>query len=174
MASTFGKLKMVEFLLDHGASIDLVNSRGESALSKATERGHTEVASLLQQCGANCETIIPVSTPGEPIPTLSLFEQPVPELFAKPELSIALRELLPLSSEWENIGLLLEVPDKVVCLIKRYHPSKHLRIQEVLCTWLEQKNPEEATWKRLIDTVDLIDPYVAHRILRQIKINNDC
>lgn len=74
---------------------------------------------------------------------------------------MVLLELFPLADNWENIGLFLDVPDGVLLSIKHSHPSDIMRMHEVLISWLKQMNP---IWKKLMDAVEPIDPYIAHRI----------
>ena len=134
LASWFGKLKMVEFLLEQGATVDLVNFRGESALSKAIGVGQTEVVSLLQKRGA---TYTPHPTPSCP-PTQSSTVSEEKGPASKQEQSAVLNELVPLYDDWENIGLLLYVPDDELTCIKRSHPSDIGCIHEVFNSWRKQ------------------------------------
>ena len=162
VASTFGRVAMVKLLLDHGANIDLINSLGESALSRAIKNGRTEVASLLKECGA---TYIGETSLGQLSVPSSSEEQPQKQkLLDRKEISTALRELIPIAGEWENIGLMLDVPDDTLYRIKQHHPSANMRIQEVLTTWMKREQPQDVSWKKLAEAVEPIDPYVAHKI----------
>ncbi len=51
-ASEFGNLKTVQILLDNGADVKTKTLFGETALSIATQHGHTEIVKLLKRAGA--------------------------------------------------------------------------------------------------------------------------
>ena len=181
MASSFGRLELIKFLLDEGANIDLVNPRGESALSKAIERGQTEVASLLQQYGAKSKQVSTSSQSQsslrevlgeEAAASTTSFEQ-VPKLHGhtRPEISSALKLLLPIASRWANIGVVLGVPIGIVDAIKydnRNSCSACLR--EMLIEWLKQVDPPP-TWENLIEAIELFDPYIAHKARTHFSSN---
>lgn len=60
-ASSLGHLNLVELLLRRGASIDLANSDGGTALMEADSKGHTDVSSRLLRAGARrleCEALL--------------------------------------------------------------------------------------------------------------------
>ena len=159
--------------MDLGSSVDLVNPRGESALSKAIERDQTEVVSLLQQHGAKNNQVSTSrqsqsalrEVPGEEAATSTTsFEKP-PKLHdhTRPEISSALKLLLPIASKWQNIGVLLGVPIEIVDAIK--YENRHsysMCLIEMLTYWLKQVDPPP-TWKDLIEAIELFDPYVAHK-----------
>jgi len=52
MASYNEALEVVRLLLEYGADVEAKNSRGETALQEATEKGHDEVVKLLREHGA--------------------------------------------------------------------------------------------------------------------------
>ena len=164
VASTFGRVAMVKFLLDRGAKIDLENSRGESGLSVAIKNGRAEVVSLLKKRGASyrmsSEELLGQSS-CTPSP---MGDEPKQKRLNRKGLLSAVRELIPIADEWENIGLMLNVPVDTLSQIKFNHPSAHMRIQEVLKKWMNQELPEELSWEKLAEAVEPIDPYVAHRI----------
>ena len=51
-ASESGNTKMVKELIDNGADVNAKDNRGKTALMRASQRGHTEVVSLLKNAGA--------------------------------------------------------------------------------------------------------------------------
>lgn len=171
VASTFGRVAVVDSPLDQGANINLVNSRGESALYVAIKSGRTEVASLLKERGATLNDV-PVKTGSDETTgqtyTPSLYQEQ-PQNQEVLTLSTASRQLIPIADEWENIGLLLNVPDDTLMKIKRYYSSVKMRIHEVLRIWMKQEQPQNVSWKKLAEAVEPIDPYVAHKILKPKK-----
>ena len=54
-ASMNNHIHLVEYLIDHGANIDLKNSYGNTALICATKFGNLEIAKLLVERGANLD-----------------------------------------------------------------------------------------------------------------------
>jgi hypothetical protein len=168
MASWFGRLELIKFLLDEGgASIDLVNPRGESALSKATEEGQTEIASLLQQYGANSEQI---STPkqssghsvkeelGDDKATTAISHRVGPEVLG-PALSL----LFPVASHWQNIGVLLDISPYALRFIRYDNPNSATGcLREVLIKWVKRVDPPP-TWEELMEAIELINPYLAYK-----------
>lgn len=53
IASSLGKAKFVQFLLDNGASVDNKNFNGETALHRAAQAGNNEIIDILFANGAN-------------------------------------------------------------------------------------------------------------------------
>lgn len=53
VASHYGQLNMVRFLLDKGAAVDVQTSSGYTALHQAAQQGHTVVITLLLQSKAS-------------------------------------------------------------------------------------------------------------------------
>jgi ankyrin repeat protein len=54
---------MVEELIKGGANVDVMDVRGQTPLAQAAWNGHTEVARLLLDAGADPELADPVSSP---------------------------------------------------------------------------------------------------------------
>jgi ankyrin repeat protein len=48
-AASQGRMDVVRFLLDHGAKVGMIDVAGQSAIHKARDAGHTEIADLLKQ-----------------------------------------------------------------------------------------------------------------------------
>ena len=84
-----------------------------------------------------------------------------------PKLNWAFRILLPLSSNWRNIGLLLELDDGFLRGIDsecRGVPDNCLR--EMLSLWLKQTDPTPTT-ELLAKAVEVYNPAVARMILSE-------
>jgi serine/threonine-protein phosphatase 6 regulatory ankyrin repeat subunit B len=73
------------------------------------------------------------------------------------KLSAVLRELLPLASEWEIIGCLLELPDGRVEEIEADKQRVRDRLRSVLKEWLKMVNPPPS-WVQLADVVKQLNP----------------
>ena len=75
----------------------------------------------------------------------------------KPRLNDAFHELLPVASDWQNIGTLLEVEpyvlDQIGCDVSR--ATDRLRV--MLSKWRNQCDPSP-TWRALADSVEHINP----------------
>ena len=83
----------------------------------------------------------------------------------KPKLNNSFKYLLPISSEWANIGALLEVSDGDLALIadeERSNTSSKLRA--MLTVWLKQVNPPP-TWSQLAEAIEHFNQDIA-RIIR--------
>lgn len=74
-----------------------------------------------------------------------------------------LKELLPLSIGWENIGALLGIPyEELEVIAHNWNiPSDCLR--EMIKVWLKMVDPEP-TWERLVEAVEIIYPQQAQVI----------
>ena len=55
-ASKYGHIKVIELLLNHGASVNLENYSGQTAIMFAAESGHTDIVDLLIRYGADIST----------------------------------------------------------------------------------------------------------------------
>ena len=53
MASYYGQVKVVKYLLKSGAQVDAVSRRGRTPLHDASKRGHSQVLELLVEAGAD-------------------------------------------------------------------------------------------------------------------------
>ena len=81
-----------------------------------------------------------------------------------PKLSKLLKLLMPLSTHWRNIGVLLELEDANLGAIEDSHkgvPDNCLR--EMLNQWLRQSNPRP-TKTALVEAVETYNPVLAQKI----------
>ncbi len=63
------------------------------------------------------------------------------------------RELLPLASEWQNIGTFLEIPPGKLKTIKSDNPHRVKDcLREMLTEWLDNTDPHP-TWKNLAEAI---------------------
>ena len=68
-------------------------------------------------------------------------------------LSNTFRELLPLASEWQNIGTFLEIPPGKLKTIKSDNPNKVKDcLREMLTEWLDTTDPHP-TWENLAEAI---------------------
>ncbi len=68
-------------------------------------------------------------------------------------LSNTFRELLPLASEWQNIGTFLEIPPGKLKTIKSDNPNKVKDcLREMLTEWLDTTDPHP-TWENLAEVI---------------------
>ena len=69
------------------------------------------------------------------------------------EVSGALWKLLPLASEWQNIGTFLEIPPGKLKTIKSDNPNKVKDcLREMLTEWLDTTDPHP-TWENLAKAI---------------------
>ena len=83
----------------------------------------------------------------------------------KEQLSKAFKLLLPLASEWENIGLCLGL-DNFEESVKASAKTAPSCLRETLKLWLSRTDPPP-TWKELAEAVEPFDSEIAAKI----KIN---
>ena len=57
MASYYGQVKVVKYLLKSGAQVDAVSRRGRTPLHDACKRGHSQVLELLVEAGADVAAV---------------------------------------------------------------------------------------------------------------------
>jgi len=62
IASMRGHVALVDFLLEHGASVDLQNKHGTTALAGAAAEGHDTIVRRLRRAGARTELVDSVGT----------------------------------------------------------------------------------------------------------------
>ena len=83
----------------------------------------------------------------------------------KPKLSTSLKFLLPEAKHWHNIGSLLEIPEPTLEQIETSYPGDCQQcVREMIKSWLKQVDPPPS-WKDLADAVQVINPYLAKKIL---------
>lgn len=88
---------------------------------------------------------------------------PVVEKPTKPDLRELTRELAPLASDWEDIGIDLKIDDGTLANIKQEQQQMRGRLREMLRTWLKQVDPQP-TWTAIVEAVELIDPSHAQKL----------
>ena len=69
-AAQEGHVNIVKFLLERGAKVHAETSTGDTALTYACANGHTLIADILLQCGAE---LVSASNFITPIPTLTMY-----------------------------------------------------------------------------------------------------
>ena len=79
-------------------------------------------------------------------------------------LSVLLEELLPLASNWENIGIFLGIDDGILLTIKVDEQKAQGKLREMLRAWLRQVDPTPPTWTAIIKAVGLIDEARANEL----------
>lgn len=81
----------------------------------------------------------------------------------QPSPGAVFRELLPLASEWENIGTLLDMREEDLDVIQQnYFRRPRDCLREMIKTWLKV-NPAP-TWEGLVEALEFIDPRRAEMI----------
>lgn len=81
----------------------------------------------------------------------------------KPKLSKAFRTLLDVSSDWKNIGVLLEIQSNSLDGIEVDERDNNSRLRAMLTEWLKQVNPPP-TWKQLAEAVEPFNKDMAKTI----------
>lgn len=56
LVSGYGKLNIVQYLIERGGNLDVVDKDGKTALHYASEKGHLNVVQLLIEKGAAVDT----------------------------------------------------------------------------------------------------------------------
>ena len=81
--------------------------------------------------------------------------------------SACLKFLYPIAADWQNIGVFLNLPDSDLIQIESDYPGKCRDcVREMIRKWLKQVNPAPS-WKNLAEAVEIVDPSIAERIVRQ-------
>ncbi|KAF6083677.1 ankyrin 1 [Phyllostomus discolor] len=62
VASHYGNIKLVKFLLQHQADVNAKTKLGYSPLHQAAQQGHTDIVTLLLKNGASPNEVSSVST----------------------------------------------------------------------------------------------------------------
>ena len=68
----------------------------------------------------------------------------------------AFKEVFHLSTVWDHLGLLLNIPDSSLCTILFQNDSDHERLRETLKEWLKQTD-SPPTWRELAEAVESFD-----------------
>ena len=85
----------------------------------------------------------------------------------KPELSDALRILMPIASNWKTIGTFLKVQGSLLDNIKADNQNQSVDcLREMLSHWLKQINPQP-TWQALASAVEPVNPAKAKEVKDQ-------
>lgn len=87
------------------------------------------------------------------------------EIFAvgKPKLKEAFKQLLSISEEWKNIGILLDIPIWILNKLESDQSNTHSRLSAMLTEWLKQVNPTP-TWTQLVNAVEPFNEAHAEQI----------
>ena len=76
----------------------------------------------------------------------------------------ALRMMISLASEWQNIGIILGLNEGTLATIRANYPQQATNcLREMLIIWLKQVDPRPS-WEALADAVEPIDPRKAEEI----------
>ena len=68
-----------------------------------------------------------------------------------------MHHLIPLASDWKNIGIILELEHSELNTIQADYPNQSRNcLREMLNIWLKQSHPEP-TWQAIAEAVDLLD-----------------
>ena len=79
-----------------------------------------------------------------------------------------LKFLLPIAADWQNIGVFLQISDSDLKQIESDYSGRCRDcVREMIRKWLKQVNPTPS-WKNLTEAVEVVDPSVAERILKQL------
>lgn len=91
--------------------------------------------------------------------------QPESESGKFPSMNSAFQLLLPVAKEWENIGLLLNVPDDKLQDIRGQHGGTERNcLREMLRSWFGDRSVSH-TWEALAAAVEQVDPDIAVQIV---------
>jgi ankyrin repeat protein len=91
------------------------------------------------------------------------FATPAQTHAKKLSLSNVIRELMKLDSEWQNIGVLLNIPSARLKKIANDYTITRDCLREMVTEWLKMVDPPP-TWELLVEAVELIDPQTAENI----------
>ena len=76
-----------------------------------------------------------------------------------------LKLLLPEARNWQVIGTLLDIPERVLDRIEADYPGNCQQcVREMIKSWLNQVDPPP-TWKDLADAVHEVNPSLAKKIM---------
>ena len=97
--------------------------------------------------------------PAAKIPRL----HPQNSLSIKDHLREVFKELLPLASQWQIIGTLLNVPPEKLDCIKQDYSRGLDSLREMVTAWLKRIDPPP-TWEQLVEAVEPLDQARAEAI----------
>ena len=81
----------------------------------------------------------------------------------KPKLKEAIKQLLPMSEEWKDIGIQLDIPISILNRLESDWPNVRSRLRAMLTEWLNRVNPTP-TWTQLVDAVELYNEAQAEQM----------
>ena len=81
----------------------------------------------------------------------------------KPKLKAVLKWLLPLASDWRNIGVLLDIEDPKLENIKRDEVGVQNCLRAMLSEWIKMVDPQP-NWKNLVEALESSHPNEARQI----------
>ena len=162
----------IKLLLEHGAQVDLQNSVGVSALALACFNDNISAVKTLIEYGANIH--LEIYNPNRDTPlSLAKFSgstQLVNILLGRPTLRDAFGELLPLSSDWQSIGTLLDFEEgKLDQIFVKHNYNANNSLKALLKEWLDRPQPPP-TWKSLIKTIQPLNNEIAKLLAKKYHI----
>ena len=84
----------------------------------------------------------------------------------KPQLAKALKLLIPVAKEWQNIGTILELKEEDLESIADHSNSDTNCLREMLKLWLSQEDPVPS-WEALAETLEPFNAVVAAKVMSQ-------
>ena len=87
----------------------------------------------------------------------------------KPKLKDVFHKLLPLATNWKNIGALLGISNDKLQAIRCDEQHIHDCLREMISEWLKTTDPQP-TWNNLADAVKPFDPSKAKEIQNSVAI----
>ena len=83
---------------------------------------------------------------------------------SRPQLAKALKLLVPVAKEWQNIGTILELKDEDLESIVTHGDSHSNHLREMLKLWLSKKD-SVPSWKALAEAVEPFSDQVAAKVM---------
>ena len=166
MAITFGKVEVVRFLFEHGADVDLLNSRKEPVVFKGKYSDLADMVKLLKKNRVR-EAVIPKTETVSSVSSVASSSSSSNELEQRLDihsLRHVYRLLYSLAPYWMDIGIFLMLEMSTLRTIERDYRGRSVEcLREVLSVWLKRSCPPP-TWKDLIEAIEPIDPFQAEKI----------
>ena len=176
IASEIGNVSIMEQLSEHGAKLEILDTRRCSALFYAMKSNSLAAVELLLAKGSDVrrktvddKTILQFAYDVHKEPDFRIFIKRLStnlDTDQKPTLKPALKLLFPLASKWYNIGVFLDIPEGTLDAIKVDHTDVDDCLREMLKKWLTNVNPHP-TWSSLAEAVELFDPNKAEEIYQK-------